>query len=66
MRHYFANGEHWNPASADDYMPYLATCEKYASSPIEAAAKDNAEWADLDGDTDGKQVGAGAAKGNCA
>ena len=39
VRHYFANGEHWNPNSADDYMPYLTTCEKYAEDPIDAAAQ---------------------------
>jgi transmembrane 9 superfamily protein 2/4 len=49
VRHLFANGEHWNPDSGDDYMPYLTTCEKYAADPIDAAAMDNAEWDQLYG-----------------
>ena len=28
VRHLFANGEHWTPNTADDYMPFLTTCEK--------------------------------------
>lgn len=57
VRHFFANGEHWNPNSADDYMPYLTTCEKYAENPIVDAAKDNAEWSGMfDNGDDGKQV----------
>jgi hypothetical protein len=57
VKHLFANGEHWYPDAADDYMPYLTTCEKYAEDPIDAAAEDNAEWSEMYGGPSAKSYG---------